>query len=155
MKNHVCIIHSMDADKDIEALNRDIAQVLEQNEGEASNLNETINEDLSNLENESSTSLKVGSKQKKGRGKRKAKKSTDGPPKKTTKKEIELPIKIDLIELVKRNRPLYNLKDPMHMNRTHKDLIWQNISDEMVSKYPDMEAESCRKMWTSIRESTR
>lgn len=74
---------------------------------------------------------------------------------KLLKKEIELPIKIDLINLVKQERSLYNLKDPLYMNRIHKDKIWVDISQAMMQKYPDMNTDKCKKMWSAVRESTR
>lgn len=74
---------------------------------------------------------------------------------KLLKKEIELPIKIDLISLVKQERSLYNLKDPLYMNRIHKDKIWVDISEAMMQKYPDMNTDKCKKMWNAVRESTR
>lgn len=79
----------------------------------------------------------------KGRATRsKAKSQTVAAKKKTTekllKKEIELPIKIDLIGLVKKERSLYNLKDPLYMNRIHKDKVWVDISEVMMQKYPEM-----------------
>lgn len=74
---------------------------------------------------------------------------------KTLKKDIELPIKIDLIALVKAQPSLYNLKDPMYMTRNHKEKIWSEIADTMMEKYPDMNVEKCKKMWNAVRESTR
>ena len=48
--------------------------------------------------------------------------------KKIPKRDIELPIKIDLIQHVKLERSLYDLKDPLYMNRTHKDFTWAEIN---------------------------
>lgn len=90
------------------------------------------------------------------RSKSKAKKSDENEPKrKVLKKEAELPIKIDLINLVKNERSLYNLKDPLYMSRIHKEKIWSEICDEMKKKYPEMTIETCKKMWNAVRESTR
>lgn len=77
------------------------------------------------------------------------------PKRKTLKKEIELPIKIDLINLVKAERSLYNLKDPLYMSRNHKEKKWSEISDNMKQKYPEMTIEKCKRMWEAVRESTR
>lgn len=75
--------------------------------------------------------------------------------KKIPKRDIELPIKIDLIQHVKLERSLYDLKDPLYMNRTHKDFTWLEISKKMSEKFPKMDADKCTKMWSSIRESAR
>lgn len=74
---------------------------------------------------------------------------------KVLKKDIELPIKIDLIGLVKNERSLYNLKDPLYLSRTHKDKVWLSICDAMKKKHPGMEVEKCKRMWNAVRESTR
>lgn len=83
-------------------------------------------------------------------------KKTSAPKRKTPlKKEIELPMKIDLINLVKAERSLYNLKDPSYSLRIHKDKKWSEICDAMKRKYPELTVEVCKKMWSSVRESTR
>lgn len=74
---------------------------------------------------------------------------------KALKKDIELPIKIELIELVKNQSSLYNLKDPLYVSRTNKDKVWLSISDALKEKYPGMDVEKCKRMWNSVRESTR
>lgn len=95
-------------------------------------------------------------KQNAKRARSKAKKNDENEPKrKVLKKEAELPIKIDLINLVKNERSLYNLKDPLYMSRIHKEKIWSEICDEMKKKYPKMTIEECKKMWNAVRESTR
>lgn len=83
--------------------------------------------------------------------------STAKPAKKTKhlKKDIELPVKIDLIELVKKERCLYNLKDKMYMSRVHKQMVWEKISTTLKKHYAHMNVEKCKKMWNAVRESTR
>lgn len=83
--------------------------------------------------------------------------ATTAAPKKgkCLKKDVELPIKIDLIELVKKERCLYNLKGPMYMSRVHKQMIWEKISTSLKEYYEDMNVEKCKKMWMAVRESTR
>lgn len=92
-----------------------------------------------------------------------ASKATTGATTKTTpakkpkvlKKDVELPVKIDLIDLVKQEKCLYNLKDPMYMSRVHKQMIWEKISTTLMENYADMTADKCKKMWIAVRESTR
>lgn len=86
----------------------------------------------------------------------KAKKINANPTKpKVLKKEAELPIKIDLINLVKNERALYNLKDPLYMSRTNKEKVWSEICDGMKVKYPAMTIDECKRLWNAVRESTR
>lgn len=89
------------------------------------------------------------------RSKFKEKKGIQQQKRKALKKEIELPIKIDLINLVKAERSLYNLKDPLYMSRNHKEKKWSEIADAMQKKYPEMTIDKCKKMWDAVRESTR
>ena len=71
------------------------------------------------------------------------------------KKDVELPLKIDLIALVKKEKCLYNLKDPMYMSRVHKQKVWEEISANLQPNYADMNVDKCKKVWNSVRESTR
>lgn len=71
------------------------------------------------------------------------------------KKDIELPVKIDLIELVKEQKCIYNLKDPLYKSRVHKQKVWEKISEKLMPNYADMNVDKCKKMWESVRESAR
>lgn len=85
----------------------------------------------------------------------KAKSTSTANKTKHLKKDMELPVKIDLIELVKQEKSLYNLKDPKYKSRVHKQTVWEKISATLMENYSDMNVEKCKKMWDAVRESTR
>lgn len=117
---------------------------------EFANTNDDVLDDFEDeLDENNSDKIEVPKRGKRGRTANTAK------AKKIPKRDIELPIKIDLIQHVKLERSLYDLKDPLYMNRTHKDFTWVEISKKMSEKHPNMDADKCTKMWSSIRESAR
>lgn len=75
---------------------------------------------------------------------------------KTTKRDLELEVKLTLCQEIRQYPCLYQITSKEYSNKVAKDAIWHKISASISSvlKKP-VSVPECRKYWDALRESTR
>lgn len=72
------------------------------------------------------------------------------------KKDREYNAKIAICEEVRKYPALYQITHRQYANKVDKDAMWEEISLALKKKMgPKMTVKYCRKLWDSLRESTR